>query len=220
MIGAVKCAVFMEEEQRRSMAEKIRELNVKSVLILGTSEKMTKRIAASLELGEVKKFIKIEDIATKEEIETALETRNSRGMHTIPVSTFAIKKDFSGLWIDKVKIFLGARKGQPSFEETKSVVRPTFSYFGDFHIRNRVICDIAGYAAQKLPEVYLVSKVQTENRETGVDISITLSLRYGCSIVETSNSIIKNVAKDVEYMTSLNVENVNVVVKEAVVAEK
>lgn len=214
MVGAVKCAVFMHEEQRLKMIETIKKCDIKSVLILGTSEKMVNKIASLLELGKIKKIIRIEDVATEEEIEIARQTRNMRGMHTIPVSTFAIKKDFSGILVDKLKILLKAEKGKPSCEETKSVVRPTFSYFGEFHIREKVICDIAEYAAKKEENVFEVLRVHTQEKENGIEINVSVCLKYGCDIVDASNKIAKYVVEDVEYMTSLNIEKINVLVRD------
>lgn len=219
MVGAVRCAVFLNEKKRIEMINAIKALDIKSILILGTSEKMVKRIAESLELGEFKKIISIYDIATNDEIDLALKTRATQGMHTVPLPTFAIKKEFSGILIDKLNIFLRGGAKNETFEETKAVVRPTFSYIGEFHIKENVIIDIAEYAAQKIDGVCWAPKISITNMPTGITLSVQVSLEYGRNLKAVADKIISNVTHDVEYLTSINVEKVDVNVKNIVVKD-
>lgn len=216
MVGAVKCAVFMNEDKRLEMIEVINSLDIKSILILGTSEKMVEKIAAALNLEKIKKFININDVATPEEIELAKTTRNTRGMHTVPLPTFAIKKEFSGILINKLNIFLKGKAKNETFEETKAVVRPTFSYFGDFHIKENVIADISQYAAEKVCGVCAVNKVTVTNTTTGVILTLVLVLKYGENLKHISNNVIHNVTHDVEHLTSINVDEVIVNIRNVV----
>ena len=50
---------------------KIKEKSIKKILVIGTSNKMVKQIVNKLELGEIYKFISIQDISTSEEIQLA-----------------------------------------------------------------------------------------------------------------------------------------------------
>lgn len=214
MIAAVKNAVFMNENERKKMADAISKLNISSVLILGTSEKMIKKIAKNLNLGNVEKIIKIEDIATKEEIELALNIRNTRGMHTVPLPTFAIKKEFSGMFVKSLNIFLKGKNSSENFECVKSVVRPTFSYFGEFHIKQNAVTAIAKHAAETAKKHIKCKKVNLTQHDDGIVIDLTISIKYGENLQNTASAIMKNVTEQVEYLTSLHTKKVNVYIRD------
>ena len=84
-MGAVRVALFDDKEHRDQVARVLQKNKIKKILILGTSERMVKKIAERLQLPPPEKIIKIQDIATKEEIETAIRSRQIEGKHVIPV---------------------------------------------------------------------------------------------------------------------------------------
>ena len=47
-MGAVKTAIFTDEEHRREVADKIKSVNPKSILVLGTSERMINMIGRQI----------------------------------------------------------------------------------------------------------------------------------------------------------------------------
>ncbi|MDM8534493.1 hypothetical protein QUF55_07325, partial [Clostridiaceae bacterium HSG29] len=94
-IGAVKRAIFHHNEHRNEIIEKIKLNNYESILILGTSKRMVRRIVDNLKLGEIDEYIDINDISTKEEIKLARMNRNQKGKHIIPLPTMELKKHFS-----------------------------------------------------------------------------------------------------------------------------
>lgn len=106
-IGAVKTALFTEQEHRDQVASRIRELAPASILILGTSVRMIEQIAKRLELPEVSDLTRIEDITTEEERLEARKQRQELGKHVIPAPTFQLKRDFSGYFLDPLRIFRG-----------------------------------------------------------------------------------------------------------------
>jgi len=86
MIAAVKRAIFNDDEDAELVKEKIAEYEIDRLLILGTSLRMVKRIAARLDLGPIDKHYYIQDILTAEEIEEAKHDRMTKGRHVIPLS--------------------------------------------------------------------------------------------------------------------------------------
>lgn len=125
-IEAVKRAIFNDENHRKDVKDKIKEKNIQKILVIGTSNKMVKKIVNKIELGEIYKYIYIEDISTYEEVELAKRSRE-RGNHIIPVSTMEIKPIANGLSINslKRKIFKNNSKETKLIEKT--VIRPKFS---------------------------------------------------------------------------------------------
>ena len=65
------------------MIKAINKLKPKSILILGTSDKMVEEIANNLELPKIEKTIYITDVATEEEINNARRVRVTEGKHVI-----------------------------------------------------------------------------------------------------------------------------------------
>ena len=126
-IHAIRTALFDEPSHRSEVIHAMRDNKVRRILILGTSEKMVDKVTRRLGLPSVNKIIKIEEIATQEDIANALESRTVHGMHIIPVPTIEIKRDYAQILADSIKILfrkgLGFRKSSTQVFE-KSVVRP------------------------------------------------------------------------------------------------
>ncbi|MDE5899069.1 MAG: hypothetical protein K2H09_07400, partial [Treponemataceae bacterium] len=91
-MGAVRVALFDDKDHRDSVARILRKNGIKKILILGTSEKMVSKIAMRLQLPQPQKIIRIEDIATKDEIEKAVKSRQIEGKHVIPVPSIEVKR--------------------------------------------------------------------------------------------------------------------------------
>ena len=133
-IETVKSALFSKPEQKAEIIKALRKYKPQSILILGTSDNMVQKIAENLGLPKVSEFIYIDDVATEEEMETARRIRMTEGKHVIPVPTFEIKKDFSGFLLDPLQIFKSKGSGAQPYISEKSIIRPTFSYLGNFKI--------------------------------------------------------------------------------------
>jgi uncharacterized alkaline shock family protein YloU len=211
-IAAIKTALFTDEDHRLAVAEKIKEISPKNILILGTSEKMICRITERLELPELERLIRIEDITTEEERENARKQRHEMGKHIIPVPTFQLKREFSGYFLDPLRIIRGWRGGKASITE-KTVVRPTYSYLGDYSISDKVIGDVIYYLGNKTRGVDSVTKVSLENGADGIGITVYLICTFGSRIIDVAREFQKNVSKNVGTMTAFHIKSVDVEVK-------
>ena len=89
-IETVKHALFLKEKERKEIQDALRKDKAKSILILGTSDGMVKKIASNLGLPEIEKIIYITEVATQQEMETARRIRVTEGKHVIPVPTFEL----------------------------------------------------------------------------------------------------------------------------------
>lgn len=212
-IRAVKTALFFEESHRLSVGQKIKDEDIKSVLIIGTSDRMVQKIAKAIDLNKIDEYIYIDSIATKEEQEIAKNQRHIHGKHVIPVPTFEIKKDFSGYFIDKLRIFR-KRKDNTMEVAEKSIVRPTFSYRGRYTISKKVIIDLVTCSIEKNEEINKILKINTRNLSEGLKIDVELSVFLDKPIKNTMENLQKQIKNEVEYMTALNIVYVNTFVKE------
>lgn len=176
-IETVKHAIFIDEKERKEMVKAIKKYKPESILILGTSDGMVEKIAKNLELPEIQKTIYIQEVATKDEMETARNIRITQGKHVIPVPTFEIKKDFSGYILDPLQIFKSKGNGNKPYISEKSIIRPTFSYLGNFTISDTVFRQIVEYLAGKEEGISKIIRTRIENlrrRTTHIHGSISL----------------------------------------------
>ena len=212
-IETVKKALFLNEEEKKEIQKAIKKYKVKSILILGTSDGMVEKIAENLNLPKITETIYITDVATEEEMKTARNIRVTEGKHVIPVPTFEIKKDFSGYLLDPLQIFKSKGLGQKPYISEKSIIRPTFSYMGNFTISDSVFRQIAEIHAERMPEIYKVLKSRVQNYGEGPIIYMEVSVVYGFNIQESLKEFKKNIIEDIENLTAMNVVKLDVVAK-------
>lgn len=206
-IASVRQALFSNPAQKEEIDRVRRKEEIDSILILGTSDGMVNEIAKNLGFPPIEKIIYIEEVATKEEIEKARSIRMLEGKHVIPVPTFEIKRDFSGYLLDSLQIFK-KKKGEQPYIGEKSVIRPTFTYIGDYNISTNVFKQIAEYVGTQMDEIYKVSKVEIQTYEEGIFVKIDVVIQYGANIKKALLKLKQNVKIDIEKYTSMNVFDV------------
>lgn len=212
-IETVKHALFIEKKEQDEMKKAFKKYKPDSILILGTSDKMVEKIQENLGLPKIEKTIYITDVATEEEMEKARNIRVTQGKHVIPVPTFEIKKDFSGYILDPLQIFRSKGKGEDPYISEKSIIRPTFSYLGNFTISDSVFRQIAEQIANNMPEVYEVSRTRVENYGDGISIYMEAILNYGNNIINVMRELKNKTKKEIEKQTAMNVLKVDLVAK-------
>ena len=210
MAGAIKTALFTLDEHASSVAKRIQELNPSSLLIIGTSDRMTDRIVARLELPQVSERIYIDDITTPEERDIADKQRHMQGKHIIPVPTLQLKRDFAGYFLDPLRIFRSLNVGGKAQFSEKTVVRPTFSYMGEFFISDTVLTDIASCVAGEVKGVVEVIKVYENTAPDNLVVDVSITIGEGSPLWETAMDFQQRLAEVIEYMTAFNVVKVDV----------
>ena len=208
--ASVKRALFFSKSHAQEVMRAIKKENAEGILIVGTSVDMVEKIASALSLPPCEKIIYITDVATEEEIETAQKIRNTEGKHVIPVPTFEIKKDFSGYWLDPLQIF---RVPTKRAESEKTLIRPTYSYLGDFTIAHGVLVTICSHTARRFKEVTKIWTCGAEEVGRNVIFHLEINLRYGTHVPDVAEKIRRKVAETVEEMTAILVEDVKITVK-------
>lgn len=219
-IETVKHAIFLDEERKTEMCNAIKKYRPESILILGTSDDMVKKIAHNLNLPEIEEIVYITDVATKQEMETARRIRQTEGKHVIPVPTFEIKKDFSGYLLDPLQIFKTKGKGQKPYIAEKSIIRPTFSYMGNFTISDGVFKEIVEYLASKMPEIHKILRTRVNNTPEGPIIFMEVSVVYGYNVMEGLAELKRRAKREIENLTAMNVQSIDIVAKNVYMPEE
>ena len=212
-IETVKHALFYEDAEKKPIEKAIKKYKPAKILILGTSDGMVQKIAANLGLPEVSDTTYINQVATEEEMQTARHIRVTEGKHVIPVPTFELKKDFSGYLLDPLQIFKSKGIGQKPYISEKTIMRPTFSYLGNFTISDTVFRQIIEFLVTKMPEIYKVVRTRVSSSEIGTSIYMEVVVMYGCNIQETLKKFKEKARREIENLTAMNVISLDVVAK-------
>ena len=203
-VGAIKTALFSADDHAEEVISKITEAAPASLLVIGTSDRMIDQITERLGLPGVMERVYIESLTTEDERKLAKYRRNELGQHIIPAPTLEVKRDFSGYFLHPLKILKDMRDGRAQATE-RSVVRPTFSYFGGFSISDGAIKDIVRRAASDVPGLTEVSSVFVKKRLDGIIIEAEVVLQAGDSILETARMLQTVIRENIEAMTAMNV---------------
>jgi len=212
-IETVKKALFNNKEEAEEIKKAFRKYKPESILILGTSDNMITKIRENLGLPELTETIYIQDVATELEMQEARRIRQTEGKHVIPVPTFEIKKDFSGYILDPLQIFKSKGKNSKPYISEKSIIRPTFSYLGNYKISDTVFKQIVEHLSEKAEFIYKVSRTRIETTEIGLSIYMEVIVNYGCDIVKCLNDFKKKTKREIENLTAMNVDNIEIVAK-------
>lgn len=213
-IETVKNALFVDEKRKKDMIKAIKQLKPEGILILGTSDGMVEKIAENLGLPKIEKIVHIEDVATPEEMEEARRMRVTEGKHVIPVPTFELKKDFSGYILDPLQIFKFKGKGNKPYVSEKSIIRPTFSYLGNFTISDTVFRQIIEHIVNKEPGISKLYKARISTSQVGASIYAEVTIVYGYNIYEMLNNFKTRVIKEIEKATAMKVESIEIIAKD------
>lgn len=219
-IGSIKRALFTENSHADDLKRVVKLYEPEAILILGTSDGMVESIAKRLDFPPITDTVYIHQVASEYEIKLAISTRKEQGKHVIPVPTFEIKKDFSGYFLDPLQIFKRKGKGSYQLIGEKSVVRPTFSYMGNYTISDYTVYQIIEYVTSNIEGVHRISRFRAENHADGIYIEMDLVLVYGYMIKPLLRKVQEEVSQEVEKLTALNIKQMNVTAKSLVTIQK
>ncbi len=208
--ASVKRALFFAKDHAEEVQNAIRTEGAERIMLVGTSVAMVEKIAVALQLPGLYKIIHISEVSTEEEMEKARKIRKEEGKHVIPVPTFQIRKDFSGYWLDPLQIFRPSARRK---EEEKTLVRPTYSYLGDFTISHGVLVTIGAHETKQIPEVTRLWICSAEERGKSLIFHLEMNLRHGVSIPEVTEKIRRRVTEAVTEYTGIWVEDVRITVR-------
>lgn len=123
MFKAVKRAIFQDDEHTIVVRAAILEAMPKKLMIIGTSDKMTKLIAKRLDLGNIEYFHYITELRTTKQMKMAQFIRKTQGKHIMPIPVVQVQQNFfKRLVLRGYEIFSNKRE---KIGET-TIVQPDF----------------------------------------------------------------------------------------------
>jgi uncharacterized alkaline shock family protein YloU len=192
--------------------ETIRVLQPERILVLGTSAAMTEKITRQLNLPKPVKIVKIEDLATSEEITTARYFRKQLGKHVVPAPSVEVEMNFPNTLIEKLQVILHGQNPAKQRVYEQSVIRPTFSYLGKIMISDKALIDIVKWVLIKFPGVKAPGKIQVFSEQGNTILFIQYTAEYGQTLPVLSRNIQTKVKEVVESHTGFNVLAIDVLV--------
>ena len=177
---------------------------------------MADKIAKRLDLPAPEKIIHIEDIATEEEIETAMRIRYTEGKHVIPVPSIEVTRSAPQIVYDSMKVFMGKghiKKKQQTYEKT--IVRPEFSRPDKEELSEAVLTQMVRHAIGEYDAVMKVKKVRgTRNSDSTYSISVTLQLPARHYVGTTISDLQEYITDCIERYGGVMVRSVSIEIEE------
>ena len=171
-ITAVRCAIFQNEQHKTNIQQALKKYNVRTLLIIGTSDKMTTKIASRLELPKVTHFHYINELRTDKEIQMARFVRGTMGKHLMPIPYKQVEQNFFKRIV---------HRGFDIFSKNKVKLGETTIVQPDFHrqvveISKSVYLDFIHYVLRKNKKIGKVDVVQFSMKDFQPMIYISIYL--------------------------------------------
>lgn len=217
-MGAVRAALFDDKEQRDDVAKAFRKSHIKKILLLGTSEKMVSKIAMRLQLPQPQKIIHIEEIASKEEIEKAVKSRQVEGKHVIPVPSIEVQKSYPQIFsnslhdfFSKKNIFNKNNSNKGKMIE-KSIVQPEFSKKGRIEISEAALTQMVMHCVQESAPDVKIKKISIKTNARGYRLIVTIDVPFGTQLTGKVHKLQQYIIDKIETFTGILIEEVSIVI--------
>ncbi len=216
-LTAVRTALFDDDEHQSETMRALQKEKYHRLLIIGTSEKMVHKIAARLKLPPPEKIFHIEEIASKEEIETAMRIRFSEGKHVIPVPTIEITRSYPQIVYDSMRVFFKNRTRLPWSKKKgweKTIVRPEFSKYGKITMSEAALSQMVIHCLDEFDQMLKVTKVNMKVVPEGYKLSVKLRVPMKHQISSTLTELQEYIGDSLEKYGGIFVAGVDLEIEE------
>lgn len=212
--AAMRTALFNYEENRHAVRHKIMELRPEKILVIGTSDKMVDWITDALVLPRASRRIYIDDVTCEEERSIAAESRYGKGEHVIPAPIAELKRDFAGYFINTIKLIksmqFGESGNQERFSGDRTVVRPAYSYHGNFYISEQVLGDIIKITVSKYRSNIKLIGFMHNGNSSDLNVVVEVKIKNSLKSIGKCLELQKKIFEVTERMTAFSVSCVNI----------
>lgn len=218
ILAAVRTAVFGDEDHYLEVLTALKKEKVHRILIIGTSEKMVYKIAERLELQPPERIFHIEEIATKEQIETAMRIRYAEGKHVIPVPSIEITRTYPQIVYDSMRVFRRAkqskvfRKQNAGFEKT--IVRPEFSKYSKTSVSEAALTQMVAHCLDQFDSQIRVTAVHVLSESDGYALKVKLRVPSHHQITTSLRELQEYIADSLERYGGIFVFSVHIEIEE------
>ena len=217
-IMAVRRAIFVLPGHAENVRDAIQRIQPHRILVIGTSENMVHKITKTLRIPSIQLIVRIEDIASRAEIETAQFHRLKEGKHIVPVPTIELKPHFSGFLVNPLQSLFKQSDIRRRKLGEKSIVRPVFSYYGKLIIDDKVVQRIVERIIKARDFVKSLKNITVKHLfkgddDHGLTIACEVVLSYGNHIPTLVRQTQSYIRDAVEFTTGMIVHAVDISVR-------
>lgn len=205
-ITAVKRATFHMPEHREEVRKAIKQYKIKKLLIIGTSKRMVDKIADTLKLGPISRYIDVSEIRTPSEIKMALYVRNTQGKHVIPVPYMQIEQNFFRKMIMKGKQLFSHKR---EYIGETTIVHPDFTQ-GTIHISEKVFKAIVERTVNQYENLTCSHVEINLYQMPSVQVYITLQLPITRPLKTLGIEIQKRIIDEYQKIFEIELDSVNI----------
>jgi len=214
-LAAIKTALFEQHDHLREVRHAIQSEKFKRILILGTSERMVRKIAGRLGLPAPSKVLNIEQLSSKEEIETAIRSR-TEGKHVIPVPTVEIRQNYPQFVYDSVKVFFKNKLGLfPAADRVfeKTVVQPEFTRKrGRVEISESALAQMVLHCVDEWDDAISIKKLSLKNDIKGYRLRLRIHLPMGVKLSGSLHNMQEYIISSIQRYSGVMIESVDITI--------
>ncbi|QDQ02798.1 hypothetical protein FOH38_21400 [Lysinibacillus fusiformis] len=176
-ITAVRRAIFSDDAHCEEVKKALDTYKVQAILLIGTSDKMTKSIAKRLELDPISTYYYVEDVRSQKEIQKARFIRETQGKHVMPIPYRQVEQNFFKRFVQKGKEIFSPKREK--IGET-TIVRPDFQQ-EYIEIEKQVYVQLITYCCLQQEIVHKVEQVQFilgEQAKANITLQLKMPIDY------------------------------------------
>ncbi|UMZ74837.1 isopentenyl transferase family protein [Natranaerofaba carboxydovora] len=222
MIGAIRRAIFENQEYAKKMKEEINNLDTDKILILGTSVNMIYKIIENLDLPEPSIWIDVNELTTPEERKIA-KSHRVKGKHVVPLAPTEVSNGIKVPLLGRLKIFLkgeenprkkSSKKSRITKEQT--IVRANYQALGSVYIKENVLYELIKYTLEKDSRVKYIKdiKVHPPKASPVIEAKVALDFDWGSKLQEAGGNISTEITDFVKTTTGIDDLKVVIVISE------
>ena len=211
-LRAIKRAIFEYPEHRDEVANYLAKNHPPKIMILATSEGMIEKITTRLGLNSPVKIIKISDVSSPEEIESALRERREKKQHVVPAAKAQIQQNFAGKLVSQIRGFF---KGRDKDESRNTIVKPLFSFNGKVTIATEALLEMCRKLLELRDHVRKIRGIDIETDEDRISLSVEIDINLsGRSALSIAKTLQRKLRMGLSYFTGMEIRQVNIRVNE------
>ncbi len=176
---------------------------------------MIGKICTRLELPQPEKVIHIEDVASAEDIETAMRIRFKEGKHVIPVPPIEITRAAPQIVFGSIRVSIGKKLNGKKQTSEKTIVRPEFSKPEKENLSDAVLTQMVKHVISEYDTIIKVKKVRgTKNNDDTYTVSVMLQLPIRHYISTTISDLQEYIADCLEKYGNIRIKKVTIDIEE------
>jgi uncharacterized alkaline shock family protein YloU len=179
-------------------------------------------IESFTELPEPERIIRIEDVVSSRDIETAQRRRRIEGKHVIPASSVEIKQNYPKIFYEAIPILrrqrhllplpVGAEKSHVMTDVLPAYSRRQRINISDWALTQMVACCLAEHDSEVKVKKIVIEHNTPDEKSVGVRLAIEVDIPWKGNLNKQIAALQRMVIDDMEHFTGISIEEVNIII--------